>query len=70
MKQQRKFKHNGCVYFCKTTQRVGNSNYDKAVLVYFMGTVIAGWNAKNNTPIGEIVEQAKAVIDNPNKFTI
>ncbi len=69
-KQQKKFIHNTCIYVCTTTQKVSDSNYDKAVKIHFLGTVILGWNAKNNTPISEIVEQAKKSIDSPNRFII
>lgn len=70
MKQRKKFTHNKCIYACTTNQKVGDSNYDKAVKIHYLGSVILGWNAKNNTPMDEIIEQAKASIDNPNRFTL
>ncbi len=70
MKQRRKFIHNNCIYVCTTYQRVGDSNYEKAVKIHFMGSVIIGWNAKNNTPMDEIVKEAKASIDSPFRTTI
>ncbi len=70
MKQRKKFIHNNCIYVCATYQKVGNSNYEKAVKIHFMGSVIIGWNAKNNTPMDEIVKEAKASIDSPFRTTI
>lgn len=70
MKQRRKFKHNNCTYVCTTNQKIGDSNYNKAVNIHFMGSVILGWNAKNNTPIEDIVEQAKASIDGRSNFVL
>jgi|688.fasta_scaffold580705_1 hypothetical protein len=70
MKQQKKFTHNECVYHCTTHQKVGNSNYEKAVKIRYLGSVIMGWNAKNNTPMDEIIQQAKKAIDSPQRFVI
>jgi hypothetical protein len=49
---------------------VGNSNYEKAVKIRYLGSVIMGWNAKNNTPMDEIIQQAKKAIDSPQRFVI
>jgi hypothetical protein len=70
MKQRRKFTHNKCIYVCTTQQKIGNSNYEKAVKIHYLGSVIIGWNAKNNTPIDEIIEQAKRSIDAPERFVL
>ena len=70
MKQRKKFIHNNCIYVCTTAQKVGDSNYEMVVKIHFMGTVIIGWKAKNNTPMDEIVREAKASIDSPFRLTI
>ena len=70
MKQRKKFTHNNCIYVCTTHQKVGNSNYENAVKIHYLGSVIIGWNAKNNTPIEEIIEQAKRNIDSPQILVI
>ena len=70
MKQRKKFTHNNIVYVCTTNQKVGDSNYEKQVKIHWLGSVILGWNAKNNTPMPEIIEQAKISLNNPGRFTL
>lgn len=70
MKQRKKFTHNNGIYVCTTHQKIGDSNYEKAVKIHYLGSIIIGWNAKNNTPMDEIIEQAKRNIDTPQRLII
>ena len=66
MKQRKKFTHNKCIYACTTKQKVGDSNYDKAVKIHYLGSVILGWNATEKMvedvqPTEEIERHARLI---------
>lgn len=66
----KKFKHNNEIYTAQVKQFVGDSNYNMRVKIYKGKSVIIGYNAKNNTPIDDIIKDAQKTLSEPSNFVL